>query len=211
MRIVIIDYNMGNVKSVFNAFKSLNANVKVTNSYEDIKNSNGVILPGVGAFKDAVNNLKALRLNDLLKNIIFKGKPFLGICIGLQVLFRTGTEGGKSKGLDIFNGIVKKIPSLKGLKIPHMGWNRIKILKQDSKLLKGIKQNESFYFVHSYHVIPDNNDIISSVAEYGINLVSSIEKNNCFGVQFHPEKSSNFGLLILKNFLNIVFESLKSK
>ncbi len=207
MKIAIINYEMGNIKSVENAFKSLFIDVIITSNIDIIEKCDGVILPGVGAFKDAIKNLKKFKLDSYIKNLIIQNKPFLGICIGLQVLFKYGTEGGKSQGLGIFNGIVEKIPFKEGLKIPHMGWNKIKILKPESKLFKEIKQLESFYFVHSYQVKPQDYDIVSSVTDYGIEIVSSIEKNNCYGVQFHPEKSSTCGLAVLKNFTDIVYNS----
>ena len=201
MTISIINYNMGNIKSVENAFKHIGADVLVTERFEDLERSAGVVLPGVGAFRDAVSNLKKYGLDGKIFEIIKKGRPFLGICIGLQVLFEYGMEGGKNKGLGIFSGTVERIPS--GVKIPHMGWNKIKILKKDSSLLNGIKDGESFYFVHSFHAVCSNMDIISSTTEYGIDIVSSMEYKNIYGLQFHPEKSSTSGLRILKNFIKI--------
>ncbi|MBE3138716.1 MAG: imidazole glycerol phosphate synthase subunit HisH, partial [Actinobacteria bacterium] len=138
---------------------------------------------------------------DVIKEIISCGTPFLGICIGLQVLFEFGMEGGKNKGLGIFKGIVKKIPE--GVKIPHMGWNRLKILNKKSKLLEGIKDGESFYFVHSYLAECEDKSIISSTTDYGVDIAASVEYKNTYGVQFHPEKSSICGLRILSNFINI--------
>jgi glutamine amidotransferase len=201
MYIAIINYNMGNIKSVENAFKIIGAQVKVTSSPNIIRKAEAVVLPGVGAFQDAVKNLKQLRLYDSVIEATGSEKPFLGICIGLQVLFEYGKEGGKSDGLGIFKGSVERIPP--GVKIPHMGWNKIKIVKEKSLLFKNIKNGESFYFVHSYHVFCDDENLISSLTEYGINLVSSIEYKNIYGLQFHPEKSSISGLQILKNFASI--------
>jgi len=201
MYIAIINYNMGNIKSVQNAFIKIGAEIKVTKSPDTIINADAVVLPGVGAFGDAVKNLKELKLYDVIKEIIYCGIPFLGICIGLQVLFESGMEGSKNKGLGIFKGIVKKIPE--GVKIPHMGWNRLKILNKKSKLLDGIKDGESFYFVHSYFAECEDKSIISSTTDYGIDLTASVELKNTYGVQFHPEKSSMCGLRILSNFVNI--------
>jgi len=201
MYIAIINYNMGNIKSVENALKKAGANVKVTSSPSVIKNAASVILPGVGAYRDAVKNLNELNLYDCTVNAIKSGKPFLGICIGLQLMFEFSMEGGKSCGLGIFKGTVRKIPS--GVKIPHMGWNRLCIKKKDSRLLRGINDGESFYFVHSYYADCKQDEIISSTTGYGIDIVSSIEKENIFGLQFHPEKSSIMGLKILENFRNI--------
>jgi len=201
MYIAIIDYNMGNIKSVENAFKRIGADVKVTDNPEIIAKAKAVVLPGVGAFRDAIGNLKRLGLYECVMDTIALDKPFLGICIGLQVLFEYSMEGAKSPGLGIFKGSVEKIPD--GVKIPHMGWNKVRILKKESKLFKGVESGESFYFVHSYHVVCTNKEIISSTTDYGIDIVSSIEKGNAYALQFHPEKSSTFGLKILKNFLEI--------
>ncbi len=201
MYIAIIDYNMGNIKSVENAFKRIGADVKVTDKPEVISGANAVVLPGVGAFMDAIENLKRLSLYECIVNTIDGGKPFLGICIGLQVLFEHSMEGAKSPGLGIFKGSVEKIPD--GVKIPHMGWNRIKIIKKESRLFKGIVSGESFYFVHSYHAVCTDKEIISSTTDYGTDIVSSIERGNAYAVQFHPEKSSTFGLKVLKNFVEI--------
>jgi len=201
MYIAIINYNMGNIKSVENAFKIIGVQVKVTSSPNVIRKAEAVVFPGVGAFQDAVNNLRKLNLYKAVIEATGSGKPFLGICIGLQVLFEYGKEGGISNGLGIFKGSVEKIPP--GVKIPHMGWNKIKIVKGKSLLLKDIKDGESFYFVHSYHVVCNDESLVSSLTEYGVNIVSSIEYKNIYGLQFHPEKSSRSGLQILKNFASI--------
>jgi glutamine amidotransferase len=201
MYIAIIDYNMGNIKSVENAFKRIGADVKVTDDPEIIGKAKAVVLPGVGAFRDAIGNLKRLGLYECITDTIARDKPFLSICIGLQVLFEYSMEGAKSPGLGIFKGSVEKIPE--GVKIPHMGWNKVRIIKKESRLFKGIESGESFYFVHSYHAICTDKEIISSTTDYGIDIVSSIEKGNTYALQFHPEKSSAFGLKILKNFMEI--------
>jgi glutamine amidotransferase len=206
MKIAIINYEMGNVKSVENAFKSIGADTITTADVQTVRCCSAVVLPGVGAFRDAVNNLEKLNLRRTVIGIISENRPFLGICIGLQVLFSYGTEGGKHPGLDVFKGSVEKISGGGGIKIPHMGWNRINILKNESRLFKGIRQDESFYFVHSFHVKPKDRDIVSSVTGYGTEIVSSVEKANCFGVQFHPEKSSICGIEILRNFSDIALE-----
>ncbi len=205
MYIAVIDYNMGNIKSVANAFLSLGISIEVTCSPEVIMNASGVVLPGVGAFHDAVRNLKDLNLHNSIGKIIEQKKPFLGICIGMQVLFEYGTEGQICSGLGILKGSVEKIPS--GVKIPHMGWNRLKIIKKDSRIFKDIKDAESFYFVHSYYAVPANSNIVSSTTEYGTELVSSVEAGNTFGLQFHPEKSSSCGLKILSNFADLAFKN----
>jgi len=199
--IAIINYNMGNIKSVENAFKRIGAHVRVTDKPEVISKSNAVVLPGVGAFRDAIDNLKSRGLSECILDTIGQDKPFLGICIGLQVLFESSMEGERTSGLGIFKGSVEKIPD--GVKIPHMGWNKIGIIKKDSRLFKAIPNGESFYFVHSYHAVCTNREIISSTTDYGVEIVSSVEQGNTCAVQFHPEKSSTFGLHILRNFTEI--------
>jgi glutamine amidotransferase len=200
MYIAIINYNMGNIKSVENAFKKIGAEIKVTRSPEIIKKAGAVVLPGVGSFKDAIKNLNELNLINSVKNSI-SGKLFLGICIGMQILFEYSMEDGRHKGLGIFKGVVEKIPPI--VKVPHMGWNIVEIKKKDSRIFSEIKSGQSFYFVHSYHSIVQDGSIISSVTDYGIKIVSSIEKDNVFGFQFHPEKSSTLGLKLLENFWNM--------
>ena len=200
MYIAIIDYKMGNIKSVENSFKKAGARIEVTSDPEKIKNASAVILPGVGAYRDAFHNLEEMGLIEPINEIIGK-KPFLGICIGMQLLFEYSTEGGKNKGLGIFKGFVGRIPP--GVKIPHIGWNQIEI-KKESKLLKNIRQGENFYFVHSYHVIPEDKSIISTITDYGTSIVASIEQDNIFGFQFHPEKSSTCGQQLIRNFIDLV-------
>ncbi len=199
MYIAIIDYKMGNIKSVENSFKKAGARIEVTSDPEKIKNASAVILPGVGAYRDAFKNLEEM---DLIKPIYesIKNKPFLGICMGMQLLFEYSLEGGKNKGLGVFKGFVGRIPP--GVKIPHIGWNQIEI-KKKSKLLKDIKQGENFYFVHSYHVIPEDKSIISSITDHGTSIVASIEQDNVFGFQFHPEKSSTYGQQLIRNFIDL--------
>jgi glutamine amidotransferase len=199
MYIAIIDYKMGNIKSVENSFKKAGARIEVTSDPEKIKNAAAVILPGVGAYRDAFKNLKEM---DLIKPIYesIENKPFLGICMGMQLLFEYSLEGGKNKGLGVFKGFVGRIPP--GVKIPHIGWNQIEI-KKKSKLFKDIKQGENFYFVHSYHVIPEDKSIISSITDHGTSIVASIEQDNVFGFQFHPEKSSTCGQQLIRNFIDL--------
>ncbi|MBN1298521.1 MAG: imidazole glycerol phosphate synthase subunit HisH [Actinobacteria bacterium] len=201
MYIAIIDYNMGNIKSVQNALSTQCIDARVTKDPDVVKNASAVILPGVGAFGDAVKNLKSMGLDNAIKEIIRMKKPFLGICIGLQVLFEYGTEGKKSSGLGIFGGTVFRLTG--NVKIPHMGWNSIRILKKGSPIFKGIRDGESFYFVHSYSAVPSDAGIVSSMTEYENEIISSVEQNNVFGLQFHPEKSSLSGLKILKNFADL--------
>ncbi len=204
MYIAIVNYNMGNIKSVENAFRKIGAEIKVTSDPEVINSSSAIVLPGVGAFKDAINNLKDLKLLDVIKENINK-KLFLGICLGMQLLYEYSMEDGKSRGLGVLKGFVGKIPSV--VKVPHMGWNQIKIINKNNKLFSDIDNGENFYFIHSYHIIPENRNVISSVTDYGIEIVSSIEKGNIYGFQFHPEKSSTIGLKILNNFWKLVKEN----
>ena len=201
--IAIIDYNAGNIKSVANAFQKIGALIKVTNSPKVIRNAMAIVLPGVGAFGDSMNNLDIFKLTDLIRREI-KVKPFLGICLGLQLLFEYSTEKEHNEGLGIFKGYVDKIPE--GVKIPHIGWNQINILKKESKIFKDIEDGENFYFVHSFSAVCENTSIISCATDYGIELTAGIEKDNIYALQFHPEKSSLKGLKILENFLEIVEE-----
>ncbi len=200
MYIALIDYGIGNIKSVENSFLKAGAEIRVTADPAVIDGSAAVILPGVGAYRDAFSNLDRRGLIEpIYKNI--KLKPFLGICIGMQLLFEYSLEDGKNKGLGIFKGSVQKIPA--GVKIPHMGWNQLNIIKKDSKVLKEISNGENFYFVHSYHAVPEDSSIVSGTTNYGTDLVASIEKDNIYGFQFHPEKSSIIGQKLLKNFLKL--------
>jgi glutamine amidotransferase len=207
--ISIIDYGMGNLRSVEKGFLKVGVNVKVTSRPEDIESADGVVLPGVGAFKDCMKELKNLDLIEATVNAIKKGKPYLGICLGLQVLFSESEEFGKCRGLDIFRGKVVKFEfgiqsQESGLKIPQMGWNVINIRK-DNPLYEGIPDKSYFYFVHSYYVAPDEENIVATTTDYGVEFTSSVWKDNIFAVQFHPEKSQALGLQLLKNFGNIVY------
>ena len=200
MYIAIIDYGMGNISSVENSFIRAGSVIRVTSDPAVIKGSNAVILPGVGAYSDASNNLERRGLAEVIRRVVCE-KPFLGICLGMQLLFDYSMEDGKNRGLGILKGSVQKIPA--GVKVPHMGWNQIEIKMEESRLLSGIEDGEYFYFVHSYHSVPDDPSIISSTTEYGKELVASVEKDNIFGLQFHPEKSSSRGQVLLKNFISL--------
>jgi glutamine amidotransferase len=200
MYIAIIDYGMGNISSVKNSFIKAGADIKVTSDPAKITSSSAVILPGVGAYRDAFLNLKDRGLVEVINQVIGK-KPFLGICLGMQLLFDYSLEDGKNQGLGIFKGSVRKIPA--GVKIPHMGWNQIDIKMKESQMLSGVGSGEYFYFVHSYHVVPDDPSIVSSTTEYGTDLVASVESGNIFGFQFHPEKSSTLGQILVKNFIRL--------
>jgi glutamine amidotransferase len=203
MFIAIIDYNMGNISSVSSALKRIGADVRVTNSVRVINDAEALVLPGVGGYRDAYRNLEKLKLIGVLKKNISK-KIFLGICLGMQLLFEYSMENGKNEGFGIFKGSVEKIPPV--VKVPHMGWNQLKILNKKSRILKGIREGENFYFVHSYYVKPENKDIINSVTDYGIDITAGIENDNIYGIQFHPEKSSSWGLKLLENFWNIIIK-----
>ena len=200
MYIAIIDYGMGNISSVKNSFIRAGADIEVTSDPRIIKGADAVILPGVGAYRDAYQNLKHRGLIEIISQVIHK-KPFLGICLGMQLLFDYSLEDGKSPGLGIFKGSVQKIPA--GVKVPHMGWNQLDIKMKDSRMLSGIGSGEYFYFVHSYHAVPGDPSIISGTAEYGTDLVASVEAGNIFGFQFHPEKSSTLGQILVKNFIRL--------
>lgn len=195
--ITIIDYKSGNLKSISNGFKKIGADYQITDDKELIADSDYLVLPGVGAFGSAMENLDAFR--DVISEHVASDKPFLGICLGQQVLMSASEESPNVRGLDLFKGNVEL---LKGdIKIPHMGWNRLKVTNS-SPILEGI-DGEYFYFVHSYHVIPDDDEIIAGVCDYGGDVVASLSQNNLFSTQFHPEKSGKAGLKILKNFTNL--------
>lgn len=198
--IAIVDYGMGNIMSVQKALQKLGAETILTNNTETISKSNKLILPGVGAFGDAIKGLKAYNLENVIRNFIKSNKPFLGICLGLQILFEKSEESPDILGLGIFKGAVVKFKTK--LKVPLMGWNSIKILKS-SPILKGIKNNSYVYFVHSYYVKPKDKNIILTLTNYDKDFVSMIWKDNIYACQFHPEKSQKVGLKILENFLKM--------
>lgn len=199
--IAIVDYGAGNLHSVKNALDFIGAKSVVTSSADVIADADKVILPGVGAFGDAMARLNESALVDAVKRAIADGKPFLGICLGLHMLFEESEESAGVKGLGIFKGKIVKIPDT-GLKIPHMGWNSIDIVK-DSRILKGIGGEPYVYFVHSYYIKPEDEGIVSAYTEYGARLAIAVEKDNVFAAQFHPEKSGDVGMTILKNFVSL--------
>ncbi len=201
--LVIINYGMGNLYSVFKAIKYLNIPIKISDSKKDIKSAAGLILPGVGAFGDAVKELHKRKLFDLIKKEVEKGKPILGICLGFQLLFTKSYEFGMHIGLDLLKGKVIKFKKEK--KVPHIGWNTINIKNFKNRIFKNIKNNSYYYFVHSYYVKPFEKDVVLAITKYGkTEFVSAIEKDNISGVQFHPEKSGEKALNIYKNFYNII-------
>lgn len=198
---MIIDYGMGNLKSVQNAFTVVGYKTVITDDPEQVKKASALVLPGVGAFRDAIKSLRAKKIDEELIEAIRKGKPFLGICLGMHLLFTFSEEGGLFKGLNIVPGTVKRFPSL--VKSPHLGWNKIKFTYNSNNtnpIFRDIPDESYFYFVHSYYCEPDNQEVICSTTDYGLVFSSSIWEENLFGVQFHPEKSSTLGLKIIKNF-----------
>src|SRR6056300_1399927 len=208
MNVTIVDYNSGNISSVINSFKEVakhKVNIEVTSDLSKIKSSDKVVLPGQGSFKscvDALNNIKGL-VDTLNEFVINYKKPLLGICVGLQMFADVGYEETETKGLGWISGKVTKINNQnEKYKLPHIGWNQINILK-DSKIFKNIENNSHMYFVHSYEFIPEDKSVISSTTDYSSNIVCSIEKENVFGTQFHPEKSDKTGLKIIDNFINL--------
>lgn len=198
--IAVVDYGLGNLHSVSKALEANNIKVKVTSNPSEIFNAKAIVLPGVGAFLKGMENLEKLNLLEVIVENIKKGKPFLGICLGLQLLFTRSFEHKLSEGMGIFKGEVVKF--LKAPKIPHIGWNRLN-LKKNSKIFEGIPPNVYFYFVHSYYVKPEE-DIVLATTFYGEEFPSAVAKDNIFGVQFHPEKSGKWGLKFLSNFVKLV-------
>lgn len=202
--IAIIDYGAGNIQSVYKALKFIGAECKITNDKNEIMNCDGAILPGVGSFGDCMDNMTSKDIDKTILEFIKTDKPFLGICLGLQLLFPESEESPNVKGLSLFEGTITKIPNQnRTLKIPHMGWNSISVKKKDG-LFKGIKDNSYVYFVHSYYLSAKDKDIVSATTDYGISIDCAIEKGNVMATQFHPEKSGDVGLKILKNFVEMV-------
>ena len=208
MNVTIVDYNSGNISSVINSFTEVakdKVNIEVTSDLNKIKSSDKVVLPGQGSFKscvDALNNINGLfdTLNDF---VLINKKPLLGICVGLQMFADIGYEETETKGLGWISGKVSKIDNKNGkYKLPHIGWNQINITK-DSKIFKDIENNSHMYFVHSYEFIPEDKNVISATIDYSSNIVCSVEKENIFGTQFHPEKSDKTGLKIIGNFISL--------
>lgn len=195
--IAIIDYGMGNLRSVEKALEKVGAKVSVTRDPDELRRAERIVLPGVGAFGDAMDNLQKRGLIDVIKEEVAAGKPFLGICLGLDLLFEESDEHGLHRGLGLLPGRVELLPT--DLKIPQIGWNQISIRKKSS-LLDGIPDGSSFYFVHSYAVVPEDESDILCTTEYGCTFVSAVERGNIAAFQFHPEKSSSLGLQILSNF-----------
>ena len=198
--IAIIDYDAGNIKSVEKALQYLGEEAVITRDREEILGSDKVILPGVGAFGDAMEMLHQYGLVDTIQEVVDRRIPFLGICLGLQLMFESSDEAPGVKGLGLLPGKILRIPKKGDMKIPHMGWNDIKI-KEGAKLFAGLEDHPYVYFVHSYYLQADDPSIVAATTEYGVTIHASVEKDNIFACQFHPEKSSTVGLQILKNFI----------
>ncbi len=196
--IAVIDYGMGNLRSVEKGFAHVGVDARIVDKAQALEDAEGIVLPGVGAFRDCMANLDKFKLSEPIVANIKKGKPFLGICLGLQLLFTESGEFGNTRGLDVFAGNVPRFPESE-LKVPHMGWNSINI-KSKAPILDGIPENSYFYFVHSYYVAPEDESIIATTTDYGVEFTSMIWKDNVFATQFHPEKSQAIGLKVLKNF-----------
>ena len=202
-KIVIIDYGMGNLRNVQKGFEKIGFEATLTRSKKEIGRASAIVLPGVGAFKDCMENLEKYGLIDPLLRSIEKGKPYLGICLGLQILFSKSEEFGSHKGLDLIRGNVVKFKPNPEHKVPHMGWNTIE-KKREVPMLQGVEDGDFFYFVHSYFVVPEEAQVISTFTTYGNPFVSSISKENLFATQFHPEKSQQKGLRLLENFVKSI-------
>lgn len=200
--IAIIDYDAGNIKSVEKAMQSLGEVPVVTRDREEILSADKVILPGVGSFGDAMEKIRSYGLEEVIHEVVAKKTPFLGICLGLQLMFERSDECEGVKGLGILKGEILRIPDKEGLKIPHIGWNSLKF-PNEGRLFKGLKEDSYVYFVHSYYLKAEEPEIVTATTEYSTLIHASVEKDNIFACQFHPEKSSDVGLTILKNFINL--------
>ena len=197
--IAILDYDAGNIKSVEKAFKILGEDTVLTRDFSVIKRADRVVLPGVGSFAAAMENLKKYELDKAIYEFVESGKPFLGICLGLQLLFEASEESPGVEGLHVLDGVVKRIPDGEGIKVPHIGWNSLDF-PNEGRLFKEIDEGAFVYFVHSYYLQAKEPSIVTATTEYGCHIHASVEKDNIFACQFHPEKSSTVGLKILKNF-----------
>ena len=200
--IAIIDYNAGNLKSVEKALHFLGQECVVTRDFYEIEQADKVILPGVGAFGDAMGQLKKYELDKVIREVTQKGTPFLGICLGLQLLFEGSDESQGVEGLHILDGAIKRIPDQPGLKIPHIGWNSLN-LQNNGRLFAGLEEHPYVYFVHSYYLQAEDEQIVKATTEYSTTIHALVEKDNIFACQFHPEKSGDVGLAILKNFAQL--------
>ncbi len=201
--ISILNYDMGNLRSVSKALEEVGANCTITRDPEQVAKSDKLVVPGVGAFKDCIENLKSFGLLDAIQSFVKSGKPYLGICLGMQLLMSESEEGGIYPGLNLIKGRVVRFPHELNLKVPHMGWNTLKV-NPESQLLNKLPKDPYVYFVHSYYVVPEKpKKVTAATTDYGMEFVSSIEHDNIFGTQFHPEKSQKIGLSILKRFVEM--------
>lgn len=200
--ITIIDYNAGNLKSVEKALNYLEQECMVTRNFREIEKADKIILPGVGAFGDAMSQLKKYELDKVIREVTQERIPFLGICLGLQLLFEGSDESQGVEGLHILDGSIRRIPDQPGLKIPHIGWNSLN-LQNDGRLFAGLEEHPYVYFVHSYYLQAKDEQIVKATTEYSTVIHASVEKDNIFACQFHPEKSGDVGLAILKNFAQL--------
>ena len=198
-QVAVVNYGVGNLRSIRKGLEKSGADVKITHNPDDLLSSDAIVLPGVGAFAPAVKNMAPIA--DVVAEAIKDGKPILGVCLGLQLLFTRSSEGGSVKGLDFISGDIVKLPDT--VKTPQMGWNTLKIVQAHS-LLEGVKDGSYVYFVHSYYPQPTDSSVIVATTEYGVRFASMLAKKNLFATQFHPEKSSKTGLTMLKNFVKIV-------
>ncbi len=200
--IAILDYDAGNIKSVEKAIQELGETPLVTRKKEEILQADKVILPGVGSFGDAMEKIRSYGLEEVIKEVVVKKTPFLGICLGLQLLFERSEESPGVEGLSILKGEILRIPEGGGLKIPHIGWNSLKF-PHEGRLFQGLKEDAYVYFVHSYYLKAQEESIVTATTEYSTLIHASVEQGNVFACQFHPEKSSEVGLTILRNFINL--------
>jgi len=200
--IKIVDYGMGNLRSVQKAFEKIGAEAVIVTRPADVEGASKLVLPGVGAFRDGIHELKRSELDRPVRDHIAAGKPFLGICLGLQLLFDISYEDGEWEGLGVLEGKVVRLADQPDLKIPHMGWNSLEFARP-TRLFEGIPSGSSFYFVHSYYVVPKDEAVVAARTEHGTPFVSAVAKNNLFATQFHPEKSQSLGLRLLKNFATL--------
>ena len=201
--IAIIDYDAGNIKSVEKALEFLGEKAVITRDRDVIMSSDKVILPGVGSFGDAMNKIREYNLDKVIYDYVDSGKPFLGICLGLQLLYKTSEESPDAVGLGILDGEILRIPDAPGLKIPQIGWNSLKY-PNEGRLFKGIKEDSYVYFVHSYYLEAEDEKIVTATTDYATLIHASVEKDNVFACQFHPEKSSDAGMTLLENYLRVV-------
>ncbi|MDO7788421.1 imidazole glycerol phosphate synthase subunit HisH [Desulforamulus aquiferis] len=200
--IAIIDYGMGNLRSVQKGFARVGVQSEIVQDPAAVDAAPAIVLPGVGAFADAMDNLHSSGMAKAIRRVVEQGRPLLGICLGQQLLFESSEEFGQTKGLGIFPGTVKRFPA-GSLKVPHMGWNQVEI-KKGTPLLEGIPEGSAFYFVHSYYVEPSDSNIVVTYTDYGLKFPSIVGRDKVYGIQFHPEKSSTLGLRILENFGKLV-------